>query len=119
MLGKPFKPVPYQQHIQVPLLPDQVAQVETFSTNELALIRYIFDLVRIGCAVTVKPNDKGGYTSSVQAIEPEHRASGQAIFANAPSPEEAVAVLVFKMETVGPKLDWSVKGGQNTESKYR
>jgi len=117
--NKQFKTVPFRVHTQVSLLPDQIDRIETFSTSELELFRYIMGLVEIGCSVTIKPNDRGGFTSAVQAIHPNHKAAGQAVYSNAPTPQESVAVMVFKMETVGPKSDWSLKAEQNTEQKYR
>jgi len=119
MLGKPFKKVPFRRHVQIALLEAQVAQVKKVSIESAKLFDYIMDCVELGCSVTISPNEKGGYTASIQAVEPEHRSAGLAIYSNAPSSREAVAVMVFKMDEVGPKLDWSLKEDQKTDSGYR
>lgn len=117
--NKQFKRIAFRSHLQVALLPDQEDRVEAYSTDTEALWSYLMDMVDSGCTITISPNERGGFTAAVQAIHPDHKSAGYAIYANAPTPQEAATVLVFKLENVGPKLDWSQKSGESTEKKYR
>lgn len=119
MLGKPFKKVPFRRHVQLTLPAVQVEKIKTVSIESAKLFDYVMDCVEIGCSVTFSPNEKGGYTASIQAIEPEHRSAGLAVYSNAPTMREAVAVMVFKMDEVSPKSDWSQKEEQRMDSGYR
>jgi len=117
-LGKPFKAVPFRVVVQVALLPDQVEAIPEFAAKEVEVFRSLMEMVRSGCAVTFRPNEKGGYAASIQAVHPSHRAAGEMIFGNAPSPEESGVVLLYKLANVGPKLDWQQKAETNGGKGY-
>lgn len=98
----------FQAVLQIPFLPEWESEIVSIKTNLPALYTRINSWVVEGDTFGLKPNSHtGGFSASWKAGDSYGGEAGFMVFGNAPTVEEAICVLVLKVDFLMRQEDWA------------
>jgi hypothetical protein len=98
----------FRSVVQLALMPDQVEEVRATEGDCDAILTSMIQMVSDGYRVQLAPNSRGeGYQASSMQTNPEADDAGLMLVAKAPSPEGALAGLIYKHFFVLKALGYS------------
>jgi len=110
---------PFKSVIQVALLPEMVDQVVHLVATPADVLAQMSKLPEYGLAVGINPNPTGGYSCSIRSLDAGSGNGGLMFFGNGPTPLEAIAVALVKLDFLERQTDWSVGTGSASGNGYR
>lgn len=108
----------FEEVIQVALTPDLAERVVTYLVDVPKLYEQFMALSEMGCAVSLRPTERGMFAASIQVLSPSNGNKGRMVYGNAPSRAEAIAVLFVKLDFLGWEGDWALRSTSSPTSAY-
>jgi len=109
----------FKSVIQLPLNPEMVDSVITLIATPKDILEALLELPQEGLIVTLSPNPQGGASCSIRNANPSSGNAGLMFFSNAPTPLEAIAVALVKLDFLEKSKDWETVGGKGFGTGYR
>jgi len=109
----------FRQVIQVPLLEGWVEAIETKIAKPALLVEEFLNLPTFQLKIGLGPSMQGGFSASVMNCDGTSPNGGLMFFANAPTPQGAIALCMLKLDFLEQSGDWQTVADSSTPSGYR